>query len=244
MIGDGGQERDLSGFMVPRSGRLIATGDRYEPYRLIDAAGEPVAAVAEFFRDLQAAGRSEATLRSYGMDLLRWFRFLWADSDVGWEPATASRPATSAGGCWWRASVPARTGAAQARGHVRRAGKPYAASVRAHCETVLRASTSSTWRGQRADRQPVPAGSVAAGRPGARASQPDGAVPQRAAAGSTGRGCRPGFRAASPTRSSTRSSPGCPRTGTGRWSPSTSRPVPARRSCCRPRWPESIRAGR
>ena len=48
-----------------------------EPYRLIDAAGEPVVAVAEFFGDLQAAGRSEATLRSYGHDLLRWFRFLW-----------------------------------------------------------------------------------------------------------------------------------------------------------------------
>lgn len=28
--------------------------------------------------DLQAAGRSRATVRSYGMDLLRWFRFLWA----------------------------------------------------------------------------------------------------------------------------------------------------------------------
>jgi hypothetical protein len=30
--------------------------------------------VAAFLRDLQAAGRSQATLRSYGMDLLRWFR--------------------------------------------------------------------------------------------------------------------------------------------------------------------------
>src|SRR6266516_6628398 len=35
--------------------------------------------------------------------------------------------------------------------------------------------------------------------------------------GSTGRRCRPGFRAASRMRSSTRSSPGCPRTGTGHW---------------------------
>ena len=45
------------------------------------------AAVTAYFRDLQAAGRSAATLRSYGMDLLRWFRFLWA-IDVPWNQAT------------------------------------------------------------------------------------------------------------------------------------------------------------
>ena len=36
---------------------------------------------------LQAAGRSELTIRSYGMDLLRWFRFLWA-AGVAWDRAT------------------------------------------------------------------------------------------------------------------------------------------------------------
>lgn len=41
-----------------------------------------------FFRDLQAAGRSASTLRSYGMDLLRWFRFLWA-VEVSWDRATS-----------------------------------------------------------------------------------------------------------------------------------------------------------
>jgi len=50
---------------VPSVGALRETGDSWEPYRLVDAAGELVVAVAEFFRDLQAAGRPEATLRSY-----------------------------------------------------------------------------------------------------------------------------------------------------------------------------------
>ena len=87
MIGDQDAVRDLAALPVPSVGALRATGDPWEPYRIVDAAGEPVAAVAEFFRDLQAAGRSEATLRSYGHDLLRWFRFLWAVR-VPWDRAT------------------------------------------------------------------------------------------------------------------------------------------------------------
>jgi hypothetical protein len=98
-----------------------------------------VTAVAEFFRDLQAAGRSEATLRSYGHDLLRWFRFLWA-VQIPWARATrieardfcrwmlvAGKPARPR----WRRS--GRAGEVGAAG-----GQPYAPSVRAHCETVLR----------------------------------------------------------------------------------------------------------
>ena len=58
--------------------RYRRTGDRYEPYRLVDADGAVVVAATAYFRDLLAAGRAEATVRSYGMDLLRWFRFFWA----------------------------------------------------------------------------------------------------------------------------------------------------------------------
>jgi Phage integrase, N-terminal SAM-like domain len=43
--------------------------------------------VTVFLADLQAAGRSATTMRSYGMDLLRWFRFLWA-VEVAWDQAT------------------------------------------------------------------------------------------------------------------------------------------------------------
>ena len=139
MIGDQDAVRDLAALPVPLGGALRETGDRWEPYRIVDAGGTPVTAVAEFFRDLQAAGRSEATLRSYGHDLLRWFRFLWAVG-VPWNRATrieardfcrwmlvAGKPARP----HWRSSgLAGEAGAAS--------GQPYAPSVRAHCETVLR----------------------------------------------------------------------------------------------------------
>ncbi len=57
--------------VVPAVGSLLATGSRYEPYRLVAPGGVRVEAVTAYFRDLQAAGRTEATVRSYGMDLLR-----------------------------------------------------------------------------------------------------------------------------------------------------------------------------
>jgi hypothetical protein len=64
--------RDLAGLVVPFAGRLVATGDRWEPYRLVDADGVAVGAAGAYFGHLQAAGRSELTIRSCGMDLLRW----------------------------------------------------------------------------------------------------------------------------------------------------------------------------
>ena len=56
MIEDDGPCRDLAVLVVPRAGRLLATGDRYEPYRLVDRDGVVVGAAAVFFRDLLAAG--------------------------------------------------------------------------------------------------------------------------------------------------------------------------------------------
>ena len=88
MIGEDEPSRDLAALAVPQAGQLIATGDRYEPYRLVGADGAVVAAATAYFRDLLAAGRAEATVRSYGMDLLRWFRFLWSDTGVAWDRAT------------------------------------------------------------------------------------------------------------------------------------------------------------
>src|SRR6266545_2999942 len=131
---------DLAGMVVPPVGRLVATADEWEPYRLLDPAGAVVEGVAAFLRELQAAGRSPATLRSYGLDLLRWLRFLWA-AGVAWDRATrleardfcrwllvAGKPARSH---WRKQGVITTTVRATA-------GEPYAASVRAHSETVLR----------------------------------------------------------------------------------------------------------
>lgn len=134
--------RDLAAMVVPRVGRLVATSDPSEPYRLLDATGAAVDPVATWFADLQAAGRSAATARSYGMDLLRWFRFLWA-AGVSWDRATRTEARDF---CRWL-----QVGGKQARPHWRHAGSAgtasavgapsgtaYAASVRAHSETVLR----------------------------------------------------------------------------------------------------------
>jgi len=52
----------------PAAGGLHGTGDLWEPYQLLDPAGEVVPPVAAYLRDLQAAGRATATQRSYGMD--------------------------------------------------------------------------------------------------------------------------------------------------------------------------------
>jgi site-specific recombinase XerD len=137
MVSNEDEQRDLAALVVPAAGALVATGDRWEPYRLVDRDRVPIAGVASFFRELQAAGRSQATVRSYGMDLLRWFRFLWAIG-VGWDRATRVEARDF---CRWLliAGKPGRSHWRNQNGSPPTpSGKPYAASVRAHSETVLR----------------------------------------------------------------------------------------------------------
>ncbi len=140
-----------------RVGSLVETGDPWEPYRLVDPSGAPVAPVAAYLGDLQAAGRSATTQRSYGMALLRWFRFLWS-VEIPWSQATrveardfsrwiqvTSKPAgphwRSAGG---RPVAPPRVAGTAAPGSPnavtgkRSPGPGYASSTAAHCESVLR----------------------------------------------------------------------------------------------------------
>jgi site-specific recombinase XerD len=128
---------DRAAIVVPLIGQLSSTGEELEPYRLLGPTGAVVQAVSEWFADLQAAGRSAATLRSYGLDLLRWFRFLWA-IEVPWAAVTASEARDFAR--WMQvAGIPPRP-------HWRHPHEPattsskkdYAPSVRAHSETVLR----------------------------------------------------------------------------------------------------------
>lgn len=126
MFDDFEDARDLSVLEVAAVGSLSATGSKWEPYRLLDPQGREVGAVAAFFSDLLAAGRSQATVRSYGMDLLRWFRFLWA-VEVAWDRATRSEARDF---CQWLAITNG------VKGSGRRT--PYSVSVRVHSETVLR----------------------------------------------------------------------------------------------------------
>ncbi len=134
--------RDLAGIVVRQVGTLLATKDPWEPWRLIDSDGAEVAAVAIFFRELLAAGRSVATVRSYGMDLLRWFRFLWA-LGIAWDRATRIEARDfsrwlQVDGKPTRTHWRKRDEAASRTAGETRSGESYAASVRAHSETVLR----------------------------------------------------------------------------------------------------------
>ncbi|MFD5098122.1 site-specific integrase [Streptomyces albidochromogenes] len=112
--------------------------------------------MAAFFAELQACSRPATTIRSYGMDLLRWWRFL-AGWEVDWDRATrqhardfarwmqvAPKPAP----IHWRyrgadglSPAPAARRAAGVPNAV--TGRPgpgrlYSESTRARCETVLR----------------------------------------------------------------------------------------------------------
>jgi hypothetical protein len=152
--------RNPASLVVPQIGRLLETGEVAEPYRLLDPEGHLVVPAAVFFADLQASSKPATTIRSYGMDLLRWYRFLWAVK-VPWNQATrteardfsrwfqlADKPVR----VHWRHErkgveadvVPAQRGSRKAPGSPNPVtGRPapglkYAASTRAHCETVLR----------------------------------------------------------------------------------------------------------
>lgn len=138
------EERELSTLVVPRAGSVDAGDDLWEPIRMVDAAGDPVIAVAAFLKDLQASGRSVSTQRSYAMDLLRWFRFVWA-IEVPWDEATRMEARDF---CRWLACADKTKRAAATGPSVSNApnpvtGKPtprrtYAPTTRAHSETVLR----------------------------------------------------------------------------------------------------------
>ena len=140
MVDRGDPAVDLAGLVVPFAGRLVATGEVWEPYRLVDGDGVTVEAAGAYFGHLQASGRSELTIRSYGLDLLRWFRFLWA-AGVRWDWASRAEARDF---CRWLAVA-----GKPVRPHWRdrrlgpdvpglASGQAYAPSVRAHCETVLR----------------------------------------------------------------------------------------------------------
>ena len=155
MITGGDAPRDLSRLVMPLGGSLEATGDLFEPYRLVDADGVVLVPAAAYFRELAGCGRPAATHRSYGMALLRWWRFLWAVG-VGWDQATRAEARDF---CSWIqfAGKPARPhwrypgGGAPGTVTARAAagtpnpvtGKPspgrgYATATAVHCESVLR----------------------------------------------------------------------------------------------------------
>ena len=200
-------------------------------------------AVRAYFQDLLAAGRAEATVRSYGMDLLRWFRFLWA-AEVSWDRATRAEARDF--------SRRLQVAGKQLRPHWRgQAGPPRPAELSGASRTRRRfvrtarrccgLSTIFTW-GRGPGRSSTRSRCIAPGVTDARTRTTiRWSTIATSAVAFTGRECPAGSRAACRTGSSTRSSRRCRRTGTGHWLPSTCPPERERRSCCRPRWRELIR---
>ena len=155
MIIGGDAPRDLSWLAVPLRGSLEATGELFEPYRLVDAGGVVVVPASVYFRELAACGRPAATHRSYGMAMLRWWRFIWA-VECPWGEATrveardfcswiqlAGKPVRP----HWRypeggapGTVTARTAAGAPNPVTGKpsAGRGYATATVVHCESVLR----------------------------------------------------------------------------------------------------------
>jgi len=122
-----GSSRSVSELVVGRTGAVTSTGDPTLPWAVCDGAGTPIGAVSEFLRELLACGNSAASCRSYGYDLLRWFRFL-AAVGVRWNRAESVEVRDFV--LWLRTiDNPAREGRranAPAAGSVNgRTGKPY-----------------------------------------------------------------------------------------------------------------------
>src|SRR5258708_15202061 len=128
----------------------MTTGDDREPYRVLGPDGDVAEPVSVFLRDLLASVKWEAMLRSYAVDLRRWWRFLVA-VDVAWD--RASRAEARDFSCWIQLTVKQRLQTSRpraARWSSRAAGAPnpvtgkpaagdgYAPASVAHSETVLR----------------------------------------------------------------------------------------------------------
>lgn len=132
--------------VLPTIGDVCAqpTGD--PPFVVVDAKCSEIEPICEFLADLSLSDMSPLTLRSYGYDLLRWWRLLNL-VDVEWDHASRAEVELLVG--WMRhASNPQRERGPESRlaaGSVNlRTGKPtlrtgYAASTINHALTVVSA---------------------------------------------------------------------------------------------------------
>lgn len=63
--------RDVTKLSVPAVGKVTQVAESPGTV-LLDASGEPIPEVSEFFAAMLASGSSTGSLRSYGLALLRW----------------------------------------------------------------------------------------------------------------------------------------------------------------------------
>ncbi|MGK4910000.1 tyrosine-type recombinase/integrase [Streptomyces albus] len=80
---------------------MVAGATPSLPWRVVDAADREIEPVSSYLRDRLLGDTSPLTCRSYGFDLLRWYRVLWA-LDVGWEQVTEAEVSALVG--WLRSA--------------------------------------------------------------------------------------------------------------------------------------------
>ncbi|WP_228000754.1 tyrosine-type recombinase/integrase [Nocardia australiensis] len=129
---------------LPQIGSVVAGPGQSPPYVLLDQHGAPVQPVVQYLQDLALSDVSPLTCKSYGYDLLRWFRMLWL-LEIEWNRATEAEVSLMVG--WLRsASNPQRhrrrPGAATAGTVNPRTGKQmlkkgYAPRTINHCLSVI-----------------------------------------------------------------------------------------------------------
>ena len=155
MITEGDAPRDLSRLVVPLGGSLEATGDLFEPYRLVDADGVVLGPAAAYFRELagvRAAGGDAPVLwdgLAAVVAVLVGGRGWLGSGDPGGGPgfllvdpaggqAGAAALALSRG---WRAGDGDGAGSgrdAEPGDGEAFSGRGYATATVVHCESVLR----------------------------------------------------------------------------------------------------------
>ena len=130
--------RDVTALKLVRAGALVEVKEPLLTYPVVDVNGDEVAVISDFFAEMRARGNSTASLRSYGMDLLRWFRFL---ETIGVDWQRASRMEARDFVLWMRqARVPGRRAGRGINAITGKRGTRlgFAAATINHAETVVR----------------------------------------------------------------------------------------------------------
>lgn len=91
-----GRTEPAHGVVVEEVGAVVKGSRASLPWFVVDAAGREIEPVSRYLRDLALCDASALTCRSYGYDLLSWFRVLWA-VDVGWRQATEAETTSMVG---------------------------------------------------------------------------------------------------------------------------------------------------
>ena len=154
--------RELSGLVVPLLGSLEATGDLFQPYRLVGHDGGGVGSAAASFAELTARGAAgddaafvwdgsaalvpvlvgarvdwDQATRVEARDFVDWLQVTVKPTRLHWRYPAGGAPAS--------ATEPAAARVNAVTGKPSRGDRNEAATV-ANCESVLRAFTTSTWR--------------------------------------------------------------------------------------------------